>query len=362
MQSCNDELKNIEKKYASSQSNPNDPKVTLIQNLEKELQQMTIKFENILTVSVNYKKQLQKIFSVINKELKTKFTLSDDLEHFNKEMLNLEKQCEKKLRDQTKSMQMEDRLIQLEEERPELLSTISQLKEELKSITDEQKRVHVDLEFYKGETKDLRKNNECLIEDLKLLNQNVNLETIEETNEDNILMLELELEQARQKIDKLQLQIQQSSDNVQVQTDISGDIEGQENTKAFVKNLLERIGFLDKENQRLNQEINTLNISISGLKAEITSDETEYKTTIHHLEGDNKAGKTRETSLTLQLETYKKELESSWDQRNSLEQQVAAMEGELNKLNVFLSEKDKKLAQMQEVLDGKLFFYFAKKL
>lgn len=190
-----------------------------------------------------------------------------------------------------KTETLEKELLELTQEKTKILTEknheIEKLLQNSEILSQEVITKSQALKHYETECGELIKNNDLLITELDSYKNSSGLQTISESNEDNILLLESQLENANKRIRDLELTINdleaaKQDVNIEVQSELEyikkqlnlTGIELSQNKKEY-KELQEKYEAVSNENLRLKSERNELSNAMERIKNDYEN--TEYK-------------------------------------------------------------------------------------
>lgn len=194
------------------------------------------------------------------------------------------------------------------------------------------------LKEYENEMNELAKNNELLINELEIYKNNAGLQTISESNEDNMVLLESQLENANKRIEDLEKLIVDLEEEKQVFEDGSKNVgllvTQLENANKHIEDLEKIIDDLEsQQNAKTEHEVND-SLSHLSISEEATSDLAQQ----HHGLLNNYEQLQQETEiLKSHMESVKMDLEAYNELRTNFEKfraEYENMEYQLSEVNV----------------------------
>ncbi|XP_063919740.1 thyroid receptor-interacting protein 11-like [Zophobas morio] len=201
------------------------------------------------------------------------------------------------------------------------------------------------LKDYENECNELIKNNDILINELKMLKNNSGLQTISESNEDNILMLESQLETANKKIEELEDIVSQKENNFVNET-TSEKVEQQYVTMVSYEKLLEDLNESKKENSILQETV----MDFERASSSVTEQNENLASTLEKLRLDLENTEYQYTEMNINMEVLKEELENH---RRRIEEHVE-QKISLEKSNLELERNNEDLRSELNIIREKL--------
>ncbi|XP_056632154.1 thyroid receptor-interacting protein 11 [Diorhabda sublineata] len=283
-----------------------------------------------------------------------------------------------------KCAELETRIMELAEEKNSILveknREIEKLIQNSDVLSQEILTKTQSLKEFENECNEMAKNNELLISELETLKNNPVLQTISESNEDNMILLESQLENANKRIEDLERIIDDLERN-QIRKDSLEDTSDLENAvkqlnitekeiddkKKDYEELLNNFDqlqvdndYLKKEFDRLNEQLEFSNEDNNELKGNLEKLKTDYENTEYQLSEVN----INCEALKEEIEEYKTKLKSLLAENTYLKLQNEDnsrknldLETKMNVLEEKLAEEDdikKNYEKQLEVVTEKL--------
>lgn len=347
--------------------NDNDLLQQQLKDAIQDKEEMHIKYVNILTEGMKRYVDCDKTIDEIRNSLDTAEIA--DFRHQVDSILNilldLKSKCES----------LENELFNVSQEKTNLLleknHEIEKLIQNSEILSQEVITKTQTIKDYENECSELIKNNDLLINELEMLKNNSSgLQTISESNEDNLLLLETQLENANKKIEELESMIlrlesdervedleefrnanakleeeikilKEEKQNISVAlekmrcdlenteyqyTEINVTVETMkeeiENQKRKNENLLKENLSLDKSNVENERSIETIRGQLNETREQLLLEEDlkrQYENQVRNLNEKLQNAKMSETSLKLQNDTSNKELTAMTEAKCTLE-------------------------------------------
>lgn len=205
---------------------------------------------------------------------------------------------------------LENELFNVTQEKTNMLSEknheIEKLMQNSEILSQEVIRKSQTIKDYESECSELIKNNDMLINELEMYKNSSGLQTISESNEDNILLLESQLENANKKIEELEkiiADMEKKSSKEEVKEEKTNE------TNNEVLNELKKTNFaLESELEKLQEANLSMNDENQKLKTDLENTEYQYTEMNVNME-----------TLKEEVENYKKKNEELIEQKLSLE-------------------------------------------
>ncbi|EEZ99827.1 thyroid receptor-interacting protein 11 [Tribolium castaneum] len=293
--------------------------------LEEELKRVILakeqthtKYVNILTENMkkyaDCDKPLQEVSNSASDDDPQVSEFSHQVESILNILLDLKCKCDN----------LEKELFNVTQEKTNMLSEknheIEKLMQNSEILSQEVIRKSQTIKDYESECSELLKNNDMLINELEMYKNSSGLQTISESNEDNILLLESQLENANKKIEELEKIIS----DMEKAEEPSEETEEGKVTKASYEELLRDYDELKKTNNLLKNELETLqqsNISINDENQKLNSMFEKVKSDLENAEYQYIEMNVNTESLREEIDSYKKKNEELIEQKLSLEKQ-----------------------------------------
>jgi chromosome segregation ATPase len=277
----------------------------LLQKTVSEKEQAHMKYVNILTENmkkyVDCDKPLEEVRSFQDSTNEDDPHVSEfrhQVESILNILLDLKSKCES----------LEKELYNVTQERTNLLTEknheIEKLLQNSEILSQEVITKSQTIKDYENECNELIKNNDMLISELEIFKNNSGLQTISESNEDNLLLLESQLENANKKIQELENIISQLENNVVK----SSSEETAENyvSKISHQKLLDEVDRLTKENFSLKVEIENFEHS----NALINDEKKKLGLTLEKMKTDLENMEYQYTEININMDALKDEVEN----------------------------------------------------
>ncbi|RZC36983.1 thyroid receptor-interacting protein 11, partial [Asbolus verrucosus] len=307
-----------------------------LKKANEEKEQTHKKYVNILTENVKKYIDCDKPseeFSNCSSEVDPQITeYSHQVESMLNILLDLKCKCEN----------LEKDLYNVTQEKTDLLSEknheIEKLIQNSEILSQEVITKSQTIKDYENECNELIKNNDILINELEAYKNNSGLQTISESNEDNLLLLETQLENANKKIEELENVIANLENNIN--KDIPAEDETQQDGNEMNRllednsSLKEEIKKLENVQTIITEEKEKLGLSLEKIKTDLENTEYQY------------------TEMNINMETLKEEIENQKKKIEELIGQNLAME----KLNIEYERNNEDIRSALNVTREKLLF------
>ncbi|CAH1366397.1 unnamed protein product [Tenebrio molitor] len=277
----------------------------LLQKTVSEKEQAHMKYVNILTENmkkyVDCDKPLEEVRSFQDSTNEDDPHVSEfrhQVESILNILLDLKSKCES----------LEKELYNVTQERTNLLTEknheIEKLLQNSEILSQEVITKSQTIKDYENECNELIKNNDMLISELEIFKNNSGLQTISESNEDNLLLLESQLENANKKIQELENIISQLENNVVKSS--SEEIAENDVSKISHQKLLDEVDRLTKENFSLKVEIENFEHS----NALINDEKKKLGLTLEKMKTDLENMEYQYTEININMDALKDEVEN----------------------------------------------------
>ncbi|XP_044253304.1 thyroid receptor-interacting protein 11 isoform X2 [Tribolium madens] len=267
---------------------------------------------------------------------------------------------------------LEKELFNVTQEKTNMLTEknheIEKLMQNSEILSQEVIRKSQTIKDYESECSELLKNNDMLINELEMYKNSSGLQTISESNEDNILLLESQLENANRKIDELEKIISDMEKKEEpseeklsfmfekVKTDLENTEYQYNEMKVNMETLREEIDNYKKKNEELierklslekiNMEYEDMRSEFNVIKEKLLLEEDTRKqleSQVRNLTEKLQNAKMSETSLKLQYDTVNKELISlrenyKHQEENEKLKKLEELEQKIEELNATKNE------------------------
>ncbi|KAF5296375.1 hypothetical protein FQA39_LY12494 [Lamprigera yunnana] len=303
-----------------------------LQNLEKqntkileEKQELHEKYVNIITESIEKHMDLDTSAPSVTSEEQPQI-----LEFANKveTLLNL------LLDFKTKSETLENQMCEITREKNDIVAEknfeIEKLLQNSEILSQEVIAKTHAIKDYEDECAELMKNNDLLILELQNFKKNA-LQTISESNEDNLLLMESQLENANKKIQDMEMIItdlessnQETSDDIQTELD-------------YIKRQLNMTGQELSKSKIDNQQLTVLH-------AKLEDEKNLLRTTLEKVRADYENIEYRYTEVNVVMDTL-------WEENEEYKRKIAILDAKCKKfedLNLSLQDKIKLLKSVTE--------------
>ncbi|CAG9856133.1 unnamed protein product [Phyllotreta striolata] len=274
-----------------------------------------------------------------------------------------------------KSLDLEKRILEITDEKNAMLveknREIEKLIRNSDMLSQEIVAKNQTIKEYETECNELAKNNEVLISELETLKSNPVLQTISESNEDNMILLESQLETANRRIEELEKSIGNRDDRIDYQKLLSNYDqlqvnydslrkefdENKENLSASAEknlNLQAALEKLKNEYEMFEYQINELNVNSESLQQEVD----EFKAKFNALLKENSRIKLDNQELAKNsalIESLEGRLATEVETKRSFEAQLETVTEKLKNckmsettLKLQCEQKSKELADQSE--------------
>ncbi|CAH0546155.1 unnamed protein product [Brassicogethes aeneus] len=349
-----------ELKAANNQSLEDIEKLSVkYESLSKQYKELTEENQGVHKKYVNIVTENVKRYLEGEKTSDSNTEEDNELSEFKKQVENI---LDMLLDFKTKIESLEKEVFELNQDKNKILSEknheiekLIQNSEELSQEVISKSRI---VKEYENECSELEKNNELLIKELDAHKNNSGLQTITETNEENVIMLESEVEDANKRINYLEGVIDDYEKHKTFHEDDSIPLETQLDISKIRIEELEKI-ILDMENEKDSQnqklEVDTTNKShdfqdLLGKYDQLLIDSESYKHDLKVAEGDLKSSSLEIENLNHDLDKLKSDLENSEYQSSELNINMEGLKDELElaKMEIERILKEKQLLMQRQ--------------
>ncbi|KAF5295883.1 hypothetical protein FQR65_LT10371 [Abscondita terminalis] len=315
-------LKNLEEAYQKSLA---------------EKQQLHEKYLSIITESMKKNMDLDSSIQIASEEQPEILEFANKVETLLKLLLDFK----------SKTENLEAKLCETTQEKSKIVAEknfeIEKLLQNSEILSQEVINKTQAIKDYEDECAELIKNNELLIIELENFKKS-GLQTISESNEDNLLMMESELDNANQKIQDMEIMIsdlenskQESSDEVQTELEYIKrqlNMTGQELSKSKAENdeLLTRLGQLEEEMSVSKQAVDKIKTDYENIEYKYT----EVNVGVEAVREENEELKRKIAVLDAKSKKF--------EEANQI------LEGKKNLLQIIVDEQKEQLAVYDEKL------------